>query len=92
MTHRGPFQPRTFCDSVSLISGKKRALPLSHEVQSRPPCVLNSLSEESLGAAGSTRSPRLGQWFICKGLSVWPLIRFNLPVTAPPRTFTETVS
>jgi len=54
----------------SLISGKRRALPLSHEVQSRLPCILNPLSEESLGAAGSTPSPRLGQRFMSKGLSV----------------------
>jgi len=54
----------------SLISGKRRARLLSHEVQSRPPCVLNSLSEESLGAAESTPSPRPGQRFMSKGLSV----------------------
>jgi len=75
----------------SLRSGKRRALPLSHEVQRRPPCFLNSLSEESLGAAGSTSSPRLGQRFMSKWLSVQPLLRFNLPARAPPRTFTETV-
>ena len=51
----------------SLISSKRRALPLSHEVQSRTPCVLNSLSEKSLGAAGSTPSPRLSQRFMSKG-------------------------
>jgi len=36
----------------SLRGGKRRALPLSHEVWRRPPCFLNSLSEESLSAAG----------------------------------------
>jgi len=53
-----------------LISGKRRALPLSHEVQRRFPCFLNSLSEESLGAAGSIPSPKPGQQFMSKGLSV----------------------
>ena len=71
---------------------QRSTLPLSHDVQSRPSCVLNSVSEESLGAAGSTPSPRLGQRFMSKGLSVEPLLRFSLLVRALPRTFTETVS
>ena len=75
----------------SLISNKRRALLLSQEVQSRAPWALNSFSEESLGAAGSAPSPRLGHQFMSKGLSVQPLLRFNFPVRALPRTFTEIV-
>jgi len=46
-----------------------KALPLSHEAQNGPPCFLNSFSERSLGVAGSTSSPRLGQW---------PLVRVSI--------------
>jgi len=49
---------------------------LSHEVQSGSPCFLNS-SERSLGVAGSTPGPTLGQWFMSKGLGLYPLIRFS---------------
>ena len=49
---------------------KRRALPLSHEAQSRAPCVPDSLSERSLGAAGSAPRPRLAQRLLSGGLSV----------------------
>lgn len=39
---------------------------LSHEVQSRPLCFLDFLTARRLGAAESTRSPRLGQQFMTK--------------------------
>lgn len=35
----------------------REAQPLSHKVQSRPPCFLHSFSEGSLGTAGSNLSP-----------------------------------
>lgn len=38
----------------------RETLPLSHKPQKGPPCIL-SFSEESLAAAGSSLSPRLGQ-------------------------------
>lgn len=41
--------------------------PLRDKVQKRLPCFLN-FSERSLGAAGSSPSPRLSQWFMYKGL------------------------
>ena len=36
MTHRGPFQPRTFCDSVTLLA--RRGLPAAsaHRLHSLP--------------------------------------------------------
>ena len=37
---------------------------MSHEVQNGRPCFLNSISEKSLGAAGSKLSLRLGQRFM----------------------------
>jgi len=43
------------------------------------------------GDLRSGPSPRLGQKFMSKGLSVYPLLRFSLTVRALPRTFTETV-
>lgn len=43
-------------------------LQLSCEVQKRPSYILTSLLRGSLGAAGSRLSPRLGQWFVSKGL------------------------
>lgn len=33
----------------------------SHEVQKRPPCVLNSFSKDSSGVAGPRHSPRFGE-------------------------------
>lgn len=37
----------------------RKALPLSHEVQKRPPCVLNSFSEETLDAVDPDLVPGL---------------------------------
>jgi len=42
MTHRGPFQPRTFCDSVIYEDGQKAAWQ---------PGVREEVREEALGAA-----------------------------------------
>jgi len=69
--------------SSSLRSGKRKALPLSHEVQSRPPSFLNSSSKRSLGAAGSTPRTRLGQRFMSEGLEMWPLTRVNVCLSEP---------
>lgn len=46
----------------------RETFPLAHKVQNEPPCSLKSFSEKSLGAARSSPSPRLGQWFMAKGL------------------------
>lgn len=52
--------------------GLGEALPLSHGVQSRPPCFLNSWWR--LGAAESKLYLKYGQWFIAKGfVSTWSL-------------------
>ena len=61
----------------------REALPLSPEVQKAPPCSLNSFSERSLGAAGSSLSPRLGQQFKSKGLYIATYQSQRLPVRAP---------
>lgn len=45
--------------------GLGESIPLSHEVQSKPPCFLNSWWR--LGAAEHKLYLRLGQWFIAKG-------------------------
>jgi len=45
-------------------------LPLSHEVQRGLLCILKSLSERTLGVAGSRLSSRLGQRFMSKWLYV----------------------
>ena len=46
----------------------REMLLLSHEAEKGPPCFSCSFSQRSLGAAGSTPRPRLGQQLMSKGL------------------------
>ena len=70
-----------------MCSWERKALPLSHAVQKGPPCF-TGFSERSLGVAGSSLLPRLGQRFMPEGvLSVATYQSQRLPVRALSRTF-----
>jgi len=83
MTHRGPFQPRTFCDSVICIEDTAIKIDVNARLfHSRSPAALCNLSPVPLQHPALRSSPDQTLHFM-SGLAQGPM---NSPVGKEPHT------